>query len=142
MLKLIVTISLILAAVLSVTPKPIAYNTVQITWATQPQTTWVNIWNTPENYMQYAASVAPGITNTLTLEAVKGVVFQIQEYKLVHGRLEMITFFNLEPVPHSDFPTPTNMPTSTAQPSVTSVPTSTPISNPLKVRLFTPIIMR
>lgn len=141
MLKLLVTSALMLAAVLSVTPEPIAHNVVRITWVTQLETTYVNIWNTNENYMQYAASVSPGVTNTLTLQAVESVVFQIQEYKLVNGRLELITLFNLEPVPHSDFPTPTNIPTNTAQPSVTPFPTNTPISNPLKVRVFTPIVM-
>lgn len=141
MLKILfVTISLIGLAVFGVfvTPEPIAYHAVRITWQTQPDTTWINIWNTNDNYMQYAARVSPGVTNTLTLEAVEGVVFQIQEYRLVNGSLEMITFFNLEPVPHSDFPTPTQTP----QPSVTPVPTNTPISNTLKVQVFAPIVMR
>lgn len=139
MKNFIATISLIAAAVFGalVTPEPIRYNAVQITWQTQPETTWINVWNTSSNYMQYAASVSPGVTNTLTLEAVESVVFQIQEYKLVNGSLEMITFFNLAPVPHSDFPSPT----PTSAPSVTPVPTNTPISNPFKVQVFTPIVL-
>jgi hypothetical protein len=134
----------LLLIVALVTPKPIAYNTVEITWITQPETTYVNIWNTTSNYMQYATIVSSGVTNTLTLEASEGVVFQIQEYKLVNGRLELITFFNLDAVPHSEFPTPTNtpVPSETPQPSVTPNPTATATPVQTKHRFYNGIVMR
>jgi hypothetical protein len=120
-----------------VTPVPVAYNTVQVSWVTQPDTTWINVWDTNANEMRYAASVSSGVTNTLTLSATEGLVFQIQEYKLVNSRLELITFFNLAPVPASDFPTPIQ----TQQPANTPLPTLTVTPIQLKYRLYTPIVI-
>jgi hypothetical protein len=145
MLKLLVTTSLILAAVLSVTPTPISQNRVLIEWVTQPDTTWINIWEVTQpssGTFLRANAVTGGVTNTVELSGTSGLVFQIQEYKLVAGQLTLVTFFNLEPVPHADFPTPSVTPSQTPQPTLTPVPTNTPISNPLQVRMFMPIVMR
>lgn len=143
MIKLLATISLISLAVFGilVTPEPITHNVVRLTWITQPDTTWINVRDTTFNSVGAAHSATGGITNTVTISGTAGMVFQIQEYKLVNGRLEMITFFNTNPVPTVDTPTPTNTPTQTTQPSVTPVPTNTPITNPFKVRVFTPIVL-
>lgn len=137
MLKLIGIISVIIAAVLSVAPEPITPNVVRLTWQTQPETTYINVRDTTFNSVGLAQSATGGVTNTVTISGTENMVFQIQEYKLVNSRLEMITFFNTEPVPHVDFPTATQ----TSQPSVTPVPTNTPISNMFEGRLYIPIIM-
>lgn len=130
-----------LILLVAVVPVPIAPNAVQISWVTQPETTYINVWNTNANELVTAHGVSSGITNTLTLSATEGVVFQIQEYKLVNGRLELVTFFNADPVPVMPTQIPTIKPTQTPQPSVTPNPTATPISG-MKPRMLTALVMR
>ncbi len=135
-------IGLITAFILliAVTPEPISSNTATITWVTQPQTTWINVWDVTQpgsGTFIRANEVSSGVTNTLTLSTTTGLVFQIQEYQLVAGRLELVTFFNTNPVPYIEFPTPIEIP----QPSVTPIPTATPKPG-LKPRVSIPVVMR
>lgn len=120
-------------------PEPISPNLVRLTWVTHPQTVYINVRDLTFNSVALAQIATGGITNTVTISGTEGMQFQIQEYRLVEGRLEMILFTNTAPVPHVDFPTatPTIEQTATPLPSVT--PTPTPIIG-LK-RFNVPIVM-
>lgn len=105
-------------------PEPISPNVVRLTWVTHPQTVYINVRDLTFNSVALAQIATGGITNTVTISGTEGMQFQIQEYHLVNGRLEMILFTNTAPVPHVDFPTATA--TSTIEQTETPLPSDTP----------------
>jgi hypothetical protein len=132
----------LLLVAMVVTPQPVTPELVQIVWVTQPETTYINVRDVTFERVGLAQSATGGVTNTVTISGTEGMVFQIQEYKLVGCCLELITFFNTSAVPHVDFPTATPIlpPTQTQQP--TNTPIATPVPIQLQHKLYTPMILR
>lgn len=125
---------LLLVAVV-VTPQPVTPSTATITWVTQSETTYLNVWIIEPDTLVWVGNVTGGVTTTLTLASFEGAMYQVHEFKLVGCCLELITFFNTAPVPHVDFPTAIPTPIQT----VTPLPTNTPIVT-LTPRVYTPIV--
>lgn len=121
-----------LTAVLSLTPQPITANRVSLTWITQPETSWINIYDTHDT-VGLAQAVTGGITNTVTISGTEGMAFVIQEYRNTQGHLELVMMFTTDATPHVDFTTQT------------PTPILTPIATPLQTDLYqvyTSIVMR
>lgn len=132
----------LLLVAMVVTPQPVTPNIATITWVTQSETTYLNVWIIEPDTLVWVGNVTGGVTTTLTLASFEGAMYQVHEFKLVGCCLERVTFFSTAPAPHVDFPTVTATPTQTTplQPTNTPVATPTLPSVTLTPRVYTPIV--